>query len=114
MMTAHNSGQAFAVDVPKRSPRRAVTRTAPPELAPRWARIVALVASGGIVTHLLLRFAWNSSGAVSEIPLYVALVLGGAPLVVNLSRKLWAGVFGSDFLAGVSIVTAVFLQEYLV
>ena len=113
-MTAHNSGQAFAVDVPKRGPLRAVTRTAAPELAPRWAKIVALVASGGIVAHLLLRFAGNSPGAVSEIPLYVALVLGGAPLVVNLSRKLWAGVFGSDFLAGVSIVTAVFLQEYLV
>jgi heavy metal translocating P-type ATPase len=114
MMTAHNSGQAIAVDVPKRRPRRAVTRTVSPELAPRWAKMVALVASGGIVAHLLLRFAWNRAGAVSEIPLYVALVLGGVPLVVNLSRKLWAGVFGSDFLAGLSIVTAVFLQEYLV
>jgi heavy metal translocating P-type ATPase len=76
--------------------------------------VVAFVAAGGIVAHLLLRFAWRSSPATSEIPLYVALVLGGAPLVISLSRKLWAGAFGSDFLAGVSIVTAVFLQEYLV
>jgi heavy metal translocating P-type ATPase len=76
--------------------------------------MVALVSGGGILIHLLLRFVWNSSAAVPETPLYVALVLGGAPLVVVLSRKLWAGEFGSDFLAGVSIVTAVLLQQYLV
>src|ERR1700730_4902961 len=114
MMTAHNSGQALAVDGANRSPRQSSTRISRPELAPRWPRIVALVATAGILVHLLLRFGWNSPGGVSELPLHVALVLGGAPLVVNLSRKLWAGVFGSDFLAGVSIVTAVFLQEYLV
>ena len=114
MTTVRNSDQAFAVDVPRRSPPQPAPRTGPSELAPRWAKRVALVSAGGIVVHLLLRFAWSSSTVVSEIPLYVALVLGGAPLVVNLSRKLWAGVFGSDFLAGVSIVTAVLLQQYLV
>lgn len=72
------------------------------------------MAAVGIVVHLLLRFDWNMPLAVSQIPLYLALVLGGAPLVVVLSRKLWAGDFGSDFLAGVSIVTAVLLHQYLV
>jgi heavy metal translocating P-type ATPase len=33
---------------------------------------------------------------------------------VQLGRKLWSGEFGSDFLAGVSIVTAIVLREYLV
>jgi heavy metal translocating P-type ATPase len=61
-----------------------------------------------------MRFALSTPAGVSAIPLYVALVLGGAPLVVILSRKLWIGEFGSDFLAGVSIVTAVLLHEYLV
>jgi heavy metal translocating P-type ATPase len=46
--------------------------------------------------------------------LYVALVVGGVPLLVTLGRKLWAGEFGSDFLAAISIVTAVLLSEYLV
>jgi cation transport ATPase len=114
MATVRNSDQALRLDAGRRGQQPSATRTSPSELAPRWANRVALVAAGGIVVHLLLRFAWSSSAVVSDIPLYVALVLGGAPLVVNLSRKLWAGVFGSDFLAGVSIVTAVVLQEYLV
>jgi len=112
--TVRNSNQALAVDLPRHSPQGASPRTSQFELAPRLAKMVALVAAGGILIHLLLRFVWSSSAAVLEIPLYVALVLGGAPLVVVLSRKLWAGEFGSDFLAGVSIVTAVLLQQYLV
>jgi heavy metal translocating P-type ATPase len=112
--TVRNSDQVQAKEVPRRSPQGSSPNTSQFELAPRWARMVALVAGGGILIHLLLRFVWNSSAAVAETPLYVALVLGGAPLVVVLSRKLWAGEFGSDFLAGVSIVTAVLLQQYLV
>jgi cation transport ATPase len=61
-----------------------------------------------------MRFTWSGSARAPEVPLYVALVLGGTPLVVKLSRKLWAREFGSDFLAGVSIITAVVLQDYLV
>jgi heavy metal translocating P-type ATPase len=114
MAAVPNTERALTLDAGRRGERPSAARTSPSELAPRWANRVALVAAAGIVAHLLLRFAWGSSAVVSEIPLYVALVLGGAPLVVNLSRKLWAGVFGSDFLAGVSIVTAVLLREYLV
>jgi cation transport ATPase len=61
-----------------------------------------------------MRFVWSRPSGKSDIPLYVALVLGGALLIVSLSRKLLAREFGSDFLAGVSIVTAVCLQQYLV
>ena len=109
-----NSDQALAVDIPRGRPQQPAPRTGPSELAPRWTKLVALVSAAGIAVHLLLRFAWSRSTAVSEIPLYVALVLGGVPLVASLCRKLWAGVFGSDFLAGVSIVTAVLLHQYLV
>lgn len=47
-------------------------------------------------------------------PLVAVLVLGGVPLVSTLSRKLLAREFGSDLLAGISIVTSVILGEYLV
>ncbi len=50
----------------------------------------------------------------SDLPLYAALVLGGAPLVWNLGRKLIAREFGSDLLAGLAIVSAALMQEYLV
>jgi hypothetical protein len=78
MAAVRNTDQAFTLDAGRRGELPSATRTSPSELAPRWANIVALVAAGGIVAHLLLRFAWGSSAVVSEIPLYVALVLGGA------------------------------------
>ncbi len=81
------------------------------EFSPGWTEFVAAVSGVAIVVHLFLRFVASNSRVVTEFPLYAALVLGGAPLVVILARRLWAGEFGSDFLAGASIVTAVLLRE---
>ncbi len=46
-------------------------------------------------------------------PLFAALALGGGPLVRELFLKLLKREFGSDLLAGISIVTSVILGEYL-
>ena len=43
----------------------------------------------------------------------VALALGGAPLVAQLLLNILRKEFGSDLLAGISIVTSVILGEYL-
>jgi heavy metal translocating P-type ATPase len=48
-----------------------------------------------------------------SVPLILVLVLGGIPLVCQLSVKLLHADFGADLLAGISIVTAVLLDEYL-
>jgi heavy metal translocating P-type ATPase len=50
---------------------------------------------------------------LAELPLVVMLAVGGLPLVFGLARKLFAGTFGSDLLAGISIVTSILLGEYL-
>ena len=43
----------------------------------------------------------------------MVLILGGLPLLVGLLRAVTRGEFGSDLLAGISIVTSVVLGEYL-
>ncbi len=48
-----------------------------------------------------------------SVPLLAVLLLGGIPLVYQLGVKLGEGDWGSDLLAGISIVTAVLLDEYL-
>jgi heavy metal translocating P-type ATPase len=48
-----------------------------------------------------------------ELPLLAVLILGGLPLLYQLCIKLLQGNFGSDLLAGVSIVTALLLNENL-
>ncbi|NOS75251.1 MAG: heavy metal translocating P-type ATPase [Methyloglobulus sp.] len=48
-----------------------------------------------------------------QMPLYLVLVLGGIPLVLQIIKKFLLGDFGADLLAGISIVTAVLLGENL-
>ncbi|MFO0926922.1 MAG: heavy metal translocating P-type ATPase [Gemmataceae bacterium] len=78
---------------------------------------IAALAIVSIVVHLLLRWAvaLPDVGPVpaATVPLLVALVLGGTPLLWELLVKVVRGQFGSDLLAGISIVTSVLLGEYL-
>lgn len=100
-----------------------------------WIAVGALAA---ILLHLGLRFAglgespvpglerwWidrlvpGAAGSVpraptvAELPLVAMLLLGGGPLVADLLRKLAAGTFGSDLLAGMAILTSLALGEWL-
>jgi heavy metal translocating P-type ATPase len=84
---------------------------APPES--KLNAIIAALAIVAIAAHLVLRFGSHTPERVYNIPLFVALALGGTPLVYGLLRQLFRGKFGSDLLAGISIVTAVLLHEYL-
>ena len=71
--------------------------------------VIAVLATIGIAVHLALRWGGEVSPAVRELPLYLVLTLGGVQLVVSLVRKLVRRQFGSDLLAGISIVAAALL-----
>jgi heavy metal translocating P-type ATPase len=75
---------------------------------------IAAVAATGIVSHLLLRFGLGVRGFRQEIPLVVVLAFGGAPLVFRLVQKSLAREFGSDLLAGISIVASALMGQFLV
>ena len=75
---------------------------------------IAITSLAGIVVHLLLRYLVAAPAWVFFAPLWFALLVGGVPLVFSLARKLVRGEFGSDLLAGISIVTAIVLGQYLV
>lgn len=79
----------------------------PPEI------YIASVALAGILVSLVMRYGFGLA-TLSVVPLYVVIVVGGAPLLLQLGRKLLAREFGSDLLAGVSIATAVLLGEPIV
>jgi heavy metal translocating P-type ATPase len=103
-------------------------------------RSIAVLSLLGISCYLVLRFILNISPDVYSLtvnadlttglarlyqgkihfsttllqaPLLVVLVMGGVPLLYQLSVKLFNGDFGADLLAGISIITAVLLHEYL-
>ena len=96
----------------------AFVRRGPGEGGRRWPPVsrqlvVAVVALAGIFTSLLLRAAGASSWMSPDIPVLVVLVAGGAMLVPPLVWNALHARFGSDQLAGISIVASLLLGEYL-
>lgn len=82
-----------------------------------WTRdsLIAVAVLILISAYLFLRYGlgWPAGELRTIVPLIVGLVLG-LPLLYELLRKLVRLQFGSDLIAGVSIVSAVLMQEYLV
>lgn len=97
------------------SPSRTTARINPP--VGRTQTVIASGAVLAIVTHLVWRWLGGSTTDTpvrsTDIPLLLALALGGGWLVLGLLARLVRGEFGSDLLAGISIVTSVLLGEYL-
>jgi heavy metal translocating P-type ATPase len=81
-----------------------------------WTRPnnIAFFTIAGIPLHLFLRYVLHSPRIAWQVPLIAVLIIGGIPLLLPLTQKLFAREFGSDHLAGISIITSVILGEYLV
>jgi heavy metal translocating P-type ATPase len=74
---------------------------------------IALLAALGIAAHIALRYLTHLPEIAQLSPLLLALI-GAVPILIVLGKKLWARQFGSDLLAGISIVSSVVLGQYLV
>lgn len=48
-----------------------------------------------------------------QLPLFAVLILGGIPVLYQIGVKLYQADLGADMLAGLSILTAILLKEYL-
>lgn len=75
--------------------------------------LISAFAFTAILFHLLLRFGFRQPAHIHQVPLFLTLALCGVPLVWQLIRNLIRREFGSDLLAGMSIITSVLLGEYL-
>lgn len=75
--------------------------------------LIALFALVGIFIYLVIHFLIPSLSSYELYPLYLILAIGGGPLVFELMIKAFKLDFGSDWLAGISIVTSVILGQYL-
>lgn len=80
----------------------------------RLSLAIAMASAIAIFLWLILRFGVGACTSVANLPLVVVLILGGGLQIVALLKKAIAREFGSDLLAGISIVTSVLLGEYLV
>lgn len=85
-------------------------------LASRW-HIGLLAAS---LVSIALHFALGAAGlpaiasvAAQDIPLLAVIIIGGIPLLIQISNKLFKGSVGADFLGAIELVAAALLDQYL-
>jgi heavy metal translocating P-type ATPase len=74
---------------------------------------IALLSILAICATITLRYGFGVESSIADYPVQGVLILGGSILVVRLLAGIVRGEFGSDLLAGVSIVTALCLREYV-
>ncbi len=73
---------------------------------------IVIISILGLSLHLILKY-FLIEQKLSDIPLLIVLLLGGIPLVWILIKKIIHKEFGSDLLAGISILTSIVLGEHL-
>ncbi len=74
---------------------------------------IAIFALIGIATSAALWLGSPDNGRLSSYPVLAVIIIGGGTLVMRLVAGVFHGEFGSDLLAGISIVTSLFLGEYV-
>ena len=82
-------------------------------MARRKEPYVALIALAGIAAHLALRHVLHVSDTWNLLPLYVVLIVGGAPLFFDVAVRAARRDLGSDVLAAIAILVSALLEEYL-
>jgi heavy metal translocating P-type ATPase len=75
---------------------------------------VAALTAIALGAHVFLQYVTHVSRWVALAPLLLALAVGGLPVLVMLAKNLWARKFGSDLLAGISILSSLLLGQYMV
>ena len=90
-----------------------MTASTKPRFAPTKESLIAGFTLLAIILHLALRYLLHLPSLTYNLPLFAAL-LAATPLLWGLLRKLFKREFGADLLAGISILTAALLGEYLV
>jgi heavy metal translocating P-type ATPase len=79
-------------------------QTAASFLKTKWHEVTSFLCLVAIALH----FAFSSN-----LPLFLLITIGGAPLLLQILRKAFKGDLGADILAALGLVTALFLGEYM-
>lgn len=85
-------------------------------LTSRWHVALLITSLLAIALHFSLHWTGLppfASIAAVDIPLLAVIVIGGIPLLAQISSKLFKGNLGADFLGAIELVAAALLDQYL-
>lgn len=75
-----------------------------------WQLTVIIISLLSIFLSILFRILSFSN---PDLPLLIAIVVGGIPSILQIIFKLLKGDLGADTLAAIALITAVILNQYL-
>lgn len=81
----------------------------------KWQAVISLACLVAIALHFLLKiFPEEIFGiAISDIPLFAIIAIGGLPLLTQIAIRALNKNLGADLLAFIAMIVAVWLGEYL-
>lgn len=112
----HSPTPAVSKDAEEKSRHQSLGKRFQRVVGSVWERrttYITFFSIASILLYLLMQFGFHQTPKLSEIPLLATFVFGGIPLIYKLFAKLWKREFGSDLLAGISIIASLLLGEYL-
>ncbi len=85
----------------------------------KWHEIIAVISLAAMLIHIILQALIETDSAaifgvaVENLPLVFLLIIGGFPLMLQISLKAFKGDLGADLLAFIALIVAVYLGEFL-
>jgi heavy metal translocating P-type ATPase len=83
----------------------------------KWYNFLTIISLATIFIHLIIKFSFTNSQpeilSIQNIPLLLAIMIGGIPLLLDIILKALKGNLGSDLLAAIALITAIFLEQFL-
>lgn len=76
----------------------------------KWHEVIAIASLVAMLLYFILKFF---DASLQNFPLFFLIVFGGIPLLLQILFKILKGNLGSDLLAFIGLITAVYLKEYL-
>lgn len=83
----------------------------------KWYDFLTVASLVTIIVHLIIKFSLSNVEpeifSIQNIPLLLAIVIGGIPLLLEIILKALKGNLGSDLLAAIALVVAIYLEQFL-
>lgn len=76
----------------------------------RWQLMIIIISLLAILLSIFFRV---TSFLSPNVPLLVAMIIGGIPSILQILLKLFKGDLGADSLAAIALITAFILNQYL-
>jgi len=86
-------------------------------LKSKWYNFLTAASFIALVIHLIIKSISTNQDqtifSITNIPLLSVIIIGGIPILLEIILKVSRGDLGSDLLAAIALITAIYLEQFL-